>query len=185
MQFKYSIGNHKIGTDTLIFNMGPALTCPSRARGLCQVPAGRCYAMKAERQYPQVIPYRRAQTLYWARSSALKISADILEALKHHKRIRYTRVNESGDFRSKADIDKLISIAKLVPAIIFYVYTARKDLRFPSPRPSNLIINGSGFMLDNDFHYEAKDARFTCPGNCRACSLCKEKGGRVIKIAAH
>ena len=51
-------GNHKIGKDTLIFNMGPASLCPSKDRGLCQV-AHKCYALRDERRYHHVVPQYR------------------------------------------------------------------------------------------------------------------------------
>jgi hypothetical protein len=181
--FKYSIGNHKIGKDTLIFNMGPAIACPALNLRMCQVPPKKCYALKAERQYPQVLPFRRAQARYWLNNDADVIACDIISALTRHKKIKYIRVNESGDFYSQVDVNKLIKIA-LITGVMFYVYTARKDLDF-SDRPDNLIINGSGFMVDNNFCYEAKKARLVCPGNCRICNLCKRAGHKLIKVKAH
>ena len=62
--FYYTIGNKKIGNDTLIFNMGSATDCPSKKLGLCRH-CDKCYALKAERQYPQVRPFRDRQADYW------------------------------------------------------------------------------------------------------------------------
>jgi len=183
--FKYSIGNHKIGKDTLIFNMGPAQGCPSAARGLCQVPAGKCYALKAERCYPGCLPYRKAQAKYWRNSEALDIAADVLTAIKKHKAVKYIRVNEAGDFYDQNDVRKLCEVASRVPEAVFYVYTARKDLRWPGWQPGNLIANGSGFMLDNNFKYEAEKFDVVCPGDCRDCNVCKVPGKKTIKIEAH
>lgn len=183
--FNYTIGNKKLGKDTLIFNMGPASNCPSKALGLCQVPAGLCYALKAERLYPQCLPFRKAQARYWKRSCPEKIARDIREALKKHKAIKYIRVNESGDFYSQKDVEKLFFIAAWVPDVTFYIYTARRDLDFRQPRPGNLVINGSGFMVDNNFCYEAKNVRLTCPGDCRICNLCKRPSGNIIRIEKH
>ena len=59
-------GNNKLPKTTVIFNMGPAKECPANALGLCELgKTGKCYAMKAERLYPQVLPYRIRQKNYW------------------------------------------------------------------------------------------------------------------------
>jgi len=184
--FKYSIGNKKLGKDTLIFNMGPATTCPSRARGLCQVPAGKCYALKAERCYPACLPYREAQEMYWRTHSAGEIARDLIKVLDRKKAVKFVRVNESGDFRSLADVAKLFGLARLVPWVRFYVYTARRDfIQDLRTAPRNLVVNGSGFMVDNNFLYEAKEFDYKCPGDCRTCQHCKVKGQKTIRIAAH
>lgn len=200
MTFKYTIGNRKIGRDTLIFNMGPAKSCPSKKLGLCKIPAGKCYALKAERMYPQVLPYRRAQARYWKQRKTTYIIQDLLAALNKHKKIKYIRFNESGDFYDQNSVDKLVNIAQAVkifaPGIIIYGYTARKDLNF-SRRPANLVISGSGFGVDNCFKavkaYTQRDEFMPysvqlparCPGSCRTCKLCKIKSGRVIENLYH
>lgn len=181
----YSIGNHKLGRDTLIFNMGPASTCPSRKLGLCQIPENRCYALKSEFLYPQVLPYRKRQARYWKRNGPERIARDIRQALKRHKKIKYIRVNEAGDFYSQADIEKLVKISAFVPGVTFYCYTARRDLKFDIIRPDNLIISGSGFMVDNNFCLNADGAKYNCPGNCRACNLCKTNSHKLINIRLH
>ena len=58
-------GNHKLPKSIAIFNMGPAMECPSLNMGLCQAYVGDkcvCYAMKAEIQYCKTVPpYRTRQ----------------------------------------------------------------------------------------------------------------------------
>jgi hypothetical protein len=76
-----AIGNSKIPGDTAILNMGDALTCPSKKRGLCKVP-GDCYARKPERVYPKCLPSRRRAKKYWLSNSARTILSNILVALK-------------------------------------------------------------------------------------------------------
>jgi hypothetical protein len=184
-----SIGNLKIGKDTIIFNMGPATTCPSRNKGLCQVP-DRCYAMKSERMYKQVLPFRKRQEQYWKKTPVREIAAALKQHLnrKFKVKIKYVRFNESGDFYSQFDVWKLQALASLVPDVNFYGFTARKDLDF-SGSPDNLRINGSGFMLDNNFKAVPKDEvdnyDVKCGGNCRDCDLCKTESGKVIAVAYH
>lgn len=180
-------GNRKIGADTLIFNMGPANLCPSRDRGLCQV-ADKCYAIKAERQYHHVVPqFRFRQARFWLENDS-KTIANTIKAKKESVRrgsILYVRVNESGDFWSQECVDKLFEIANEVPELRFYTYTARRDLNFEG-RPDNLVINGSGFMVDNQFTaVNEVSGQFACVGDCRDCILCKEALNIEIEVGIH
>ncbi len=188
-----SNGNHKIGSDTLILNMTSATDCPSKVLGLCKL-GKKCYAMKAERQYPQILPYRRAQEEYWGHSTAEEIAKDLGAEIKKHKKtpIKFIRVSEAGDFRSQLDVEKLSKVADLVwsepNSAKFYVYTARKDLDFSKISP-NLVVNGSGFVVNNSFTAVPKKGiekySTICPGNCRGCDLCKSAAGLQIKVRIH
>lgn len=183
-----SKGNHKLGKDTLIFNMGPATDCPSRQAGFCKVP-DICYAMKAERMYKQSLPYRRRQAEYWKNSSAEKIAADLNSHLRRKFKVpvSYVRFNESGDFYGQEDVEKLKEVARRVPVTI-YGFTARSDLQFEG-LPDNLVINGSSFMVDNSFtavpESEVREGDVVCAGDCRNCDLCKNKNGNNIKVVYH
>jgi hypothetical protein len=146
MQIK--IGNLKIGRDTAIINMGSALLCPSDKLGLCKCSL-ICYAKKAERQYPAVLPYRNRQADYWINNTAEKISADINNYIKNKKGIKFIRFNESGDFYGQECVEKLKYIADHL-SLIVYTYTAREDLIFDN-LPGNLVINGSCFLISNEF----------------------------------
>lgn len=186
---KFSNGNMKIGRDTLILNMTSASECPSKVRGLCKIP-GICYAMKAERQYPNVRPFRDKQCADFTRQSAGDIAKDILDIAmrKRKNKIKYVRFSEAGDFRDQSDVDKLSDIAEALRpyGIRFYGYTARRDLNFDNIS-DNMIVNGSGFRVHNNFEAvpEAGPDDVICPGNCRTCDLCKNAGGRDIKVIYH
>jgi len=182
MQIKYSIGNLKIGKDTLILNITSATDCQSRALGLCKIK--HCYALQAEKQWPQVLPYRRAQALIWDKTSAADIAAQ-LNAVIIKKKLEYIRINESGDFKDQADVSKLFDIVRRLPVIV-YCYTARRDLSFKN-RPKNLIITGSSFMIDNNFSPYHKPGRSirNCAMNCRICNLCKTAGKNKILVPLH
>jgi hypothetical protein len=186
---EYSIGNSKIGKDTLIFNMTSATNCPSKKLGLCKHP-NKCYAMKAERMYKQVLPFRERQAHYWESNNVDTIFNDLLNALNKHKNVKYIRFSESGDFTTQADVDKLLTICFMLyrerPDIVVYGYTARKDLDFTG-RERNLVIQGSGFKIDNEFIAvgEYSEGSIQCKGSCASCSLCKEKGNRTIEVMYH
>lgn len=196
MQYKpFSIGNLKLGKDTIIFNITSAMECPSAKLGLCQVPAGKCYALKAERMYPSARGHRAFQTQYWDSHTPEEIAEDIRKIIsrKRKVKIKYFRLSESGDFRDQADVEKFFKIASLVPEIKFYAYTARKDLDF-SNAPDNCTINGTEFMAHNKIHIVPKKEfekmkeekkPFLCKKDCRICALCKSKRGIEIIFPLH
>jgi len=185
-----SIGNLKVGKDTLIMNITSATDCPSRQRGLCQVPPGACYALRAEKRFPAVRPYRNRQTDVWDQLTAEEIAEDIKVLAGRRRKIplKYLRMQESGDFRHHGDLVKMSRLADLLKGVVtVYTYTARRDL-FPARTSSNLVINGSGFMVDNNFKVVNKGQVQAGPrcrgikgGGCFGCKLCKTKGGKVIQ----
>ena len=215
-----SKGNSKIGKDTIIFNMTSARDCPSDKLGLCDM-SKICYAKKAEVQYPSTLKYRREQTLLWDDITAEQFANAIVEiSIKKKIALKYLRFSESGDIRNVQDIAKIVKIAhnlynahkadKYLGLINIYLYTKRIDLKealqLASSECSNLVINGSGFMLDNN--YTAADGyaidkkvvkilniknsiilpkkdTVLCNGDCSLCSLCKVKGNKNIIVIKH
>jgi hypothetical protein len=195
-----SKGNSKIGVnkDTLIMNITSAHDCPSRRLGYCQVPPGACYALRDENFYKGSLPYRRRQTKVWDALSAEEIASqikDIVMRRRNQKRgvpVKYLRMQESGDFRDASDVDKMSRLADLLKGVVtVYTDTARRDL-FPRPHSSNLVINGSGFMVDNNFKVVNADqlgSGYKCravyvpisKNPCYGCTLCKTKGGKTIQ----
>lgn len=200
-----SNGNRKIGNDTIIFNMNPASECPSEKLDLCKI-CKKCYAKKAERLYPQVLPFRMKQMYFWSTVTAenfadgikdiclgnkMKIAKSKIsnKAAKKIAKIKYLRFSESGDFATQADVDKLSKIADLLKGIVkVYTYTARIDLDF-SNISSNLTVNGSGKMISNNFYIVKSESekidKYVCPGNCKACSLCKTAKSINIAVLEH
>ena len=189
MEIKYSNGNRKIGRDTIIINMGSATDCASKRLGLCKVCA-RCYAVKAERQYPSCLPYRRLQAKIWSYTSAESIASQILGiAGVKSGRVKYLRFSESGDFRTQGDVDKMSTVAKLLAGkLIVWGYTARSDLDF-SRVSDNLVVNGSGFMLHNNFvavpKFTGNNLLCGGEGSCEECKLCKVRLHKTIEVEYH
>lgn len=210
-ELNYSIGNKKIGRDTIIFNMGSATHCASKKAGLCNID---CYAMKAERMYPQVLPYRNKQENYWLENKAGDIAMDLCEALAKHKKVRFVRINESGDLHSEKCLTKLIEIAEIVkqnfPKVVLYTYTHRSDLVNDETHTrltdTNLVINCSNFSRKGLNTFEAiaeikvhgmadiakvkKEilnfgADYACHGDCSACGYCKKSHGKKIGVPLH
>jgi hypothetical protein len=190
-------GNRKLPADTAIFNMGPAMDCPSEKLGLCQAinKDGKviCYALKAERLYPDVLPFRKRQAKFWKDVDPESFAADFLliNALKSRK---YTalRINEAGDFYGQDCIAKADRIAEILNhyGVAVYVYTARSDLNFSKVK--HMVVNGSGFRkpgVTNEFKYietradRPKDYAL-CPGNCRICDRC-QKHDKLTAVVKH
>lgn len=192
---EFSKGNHKLGKDTIILNITSATDCPARKLGLCTIPKGKCYALKAERKYrPKVLPYRRRQTKIWDKHIALQIAATIVEhSVRAKYKVKYLRFSEAGDFRNQADVGKMSRIAEYlkIANIGVYGYTSRKDLKYKN-LSTNLCLNGTGFNIDNMILVHTKSLtkakhfkRPTCKMNCRVCNLCKEKRHTIIYFPLH
>lgn len=205
----FSFGNLKISSNTAIFNMQPAFKCSSAKLGLCKL-SEVCYAKKAERQYLNVRKFRDSQESFWKKVTPEKfVSALINESKERKQKIKYLRFNEAGDFRNQKCVDKASKIAELLKEynIRAYIYTSRIDLDYSS-RSDNLIVTGSGFMIDNMYYVVNKheqnrkviavpDMKFKsfswivnekknkCVKNCRICNKCKVSNKNVILQTIH
>ena len=76
----FTIGNSKVGKDTIIFNLQPARFCPSMENGMCKIVKpidGRykiaCYAYQDERQYKASLQLRLRQMRFWDTHTAQEI----------------------------------------------------------------------------------------------------------------
>lgn len=173
-------GNRKLPRSTGIYNMCAAHDCPSLARGMCQVvnSGHKCYAMRDEAFYPGPLGYRRRQEKAWDACSAGEFAGAFLDLAARRRRVTASlRLNEAGDFRSQADVDKAAEVARILRLadIVVYTYTARHDLDYSRAAP--LVINGSGFMVHGEFRFiharvEKPAGYGICPGDCRKCSRC-------------
>lgn len=189
-------GNHKLGDDTAIFNMGTAIDCPSRRLGLCRTinQGVRCYAEKAEIQYKDhVINARLAQAAEWKSKSGPQLLEQISRRITaRRKDTRYLRYNESGDFYEQSDIDKLSFISEGLKeqGITTYGYTARSDLDF---RRARFLCKGSGFCKENLNgstivilkNQPIPEGYIECPGSCKRCNLCKINVPHNIAFRVH
>ena len=202
---KYSWGNLKVPKTTLIINMSSAEECPakdqcpfSKGSGV-EGKDGKCYALKAERQYPSVREARKTQTEYWKSHSNKEKEEDFASILAKHpgkaKSLKAVRFNESGDISSYEDIALLVNLATQHPNITFYAYTHNKkvmDTINIEDLPENLCINLSyrhdkpgfnTFCLDTD--YDEAEQVYDCNGNCTNCYLCLIPQAANIKLEIH
>jgi len=186
-------GNLKLPKTTAIFNMCPGTDCPSELLGLCTIGC-KCYAQRAERFRPNVLPFRKRQKRYWKKTSAERFVKDFkLATSRKRTRIRNLRLNEAGDFDAQEDVDKAEKIAKDLAAVRIqvYCYTARSDLDYT--KCEHLTVNTSGFIKQtavgttNIFFAvtEYSDMHPRCPGDCRKCNICAKKHGKTTEIKFH
>lgn len=190
---KVSFGNNKLPKSTMIFNLGTASNCPSKALGFCKV-CEKCYALKAERLYPHVLPYRQRQAEYWLNTDidTIKADFDYIISCKREKPLKL-RLNEAGDFYSQKCIDKAENLASFLFEkynIITYTYSARKDLDFTACK--FLLVKSSGYNNTNNgktmvvLKGQEKPADFIyCPGSCKKCSLCSSDKAVNIAFKVH
>ena len=187
-----SQGNHKVGKDTLIFNMTSASECPADKLGLCKI-SSKCYAKKAEIQYRSVLPYRRRQAKLWNNLTFVQIAQAIGEkALRSKKvKVKYFRFSEAGDFRSHSDVYKMQGVAKYLYDnydILTYGYTARTDLILPS-KLNYFVINLSDSVTSEHNNFKPVKAftgqNLECKGSCIKCKLCKVNHGKTIEVIVH
>ena len=153
-----SDGNSKLisnaATRFLIFSLPAVKTCPF-STAECRL---ACYALKAERLYPECNVSR-------ARNHAATMDADFVETMvslierimknsrnfKACKKVLF-RIHESGDFYSRAYLDKWLQIAAIVgrkyPQFVFAAYTKSIDFFFDGAAlradiPENFVVSAS------------------------------------------
>lgn len=173
-------GNAKLH-NTLVFNLPAGMsTCNRECPG--------CYAMKFQRLYPNVLPYRNRMLEASQQSDFVsRISADIASCRKPFK---YIRIHESGEFYSQQYIDKWYTIARSFAQYTFYTYTKRlKDFDFTriSSLPNFVLIDS---LMHGGLNYNRADkltsSVFTCPATTSKstrcgidCSYCMSKSAQT------
>lgn len=202
MKGLFVFGNRKLPSTTAIFNMGPAsngapggqfrMLCPEYHKGLCQLnkPETQCYAVKAERQYPNVRAHRTRQAEFWKRSSAEEFVAAF--NVSRRRTTKALRFNESGGIAGQSDIQKIANIARALPDLTVYLYTSRVDLWEAGAfdcLPPGVTVNGSGFMAHNAFRSRPAGnipkGAFVCGMDCRTCDVCSRRNGLDIFVELH
>ena len=168
-------GNLKLN-NTLVFNLPASQETCGR---ICR----NCYAIKAQRMYPNVLPYRNRMLLASQQPDFVQRISDDINSCR--KPFKYIRIHESGDFNSQSYIGKWTTIAKSFPQYIFYAYTKRlSEFDFTSFKalPNVVLINSLHF---NRINYGKPGTEppgaFVCPASksikCGIeCTWCQTKG---------
>jgi hypothetical protein len=189
-----SNGNIKIGHDTLIFNLGSAHDCIALKMGICKIGAKKCYAHKTEVFRPHTLPYRRRQLALWDQYSEYQFAEAVEDLVKRRRttstKIKFFRLNESGEFRDQADINKFTNLAILLSkqGIRSYTYTTRMDLDLSQLNKAAVVtLSGESDQGFNSFYPVAKFSgkNLECHADCRKCNLCKVWHGNIIEVIEH
>ena len=194
-KMEFSKGNKKLPASTYILNTGSATDCPSRALGLCQCPE-KCYAIKAEKQYPAVLPYRRRQRAAFSALSAAEIAEQLLTASARSRAggMQRFRFSEAGDFETQRDVDKMADLCEILTAagVKCYGYTAHTDLelsRLCAAASLNVSNDRGQWTAQGANRFKAVEKldrrRLICAGDCRKCALCFNKRGATIQVMMH
>lgn len=200
-----SWGNSKLGKDIsgayiANFSMTSAHECPSDFRNMCSI-SKKCYAKKLEIRWPNVRRYIKEQALYWKHRTSEEFANEFIACItSEHRVIKALRFNVHGDLKEVGDLLSINAIAEKLKKIkiVVYLYTKRKDLLMLNPswkdteQSSNLVINGSEFMYDNNFtivnsteDYIFDKVHKICQGDCSVCNLCMKKNNYIIQVLKH
>ncbi len=204
----YSIGNDKIGNDTLIFNCSSALLCPSALKGHCEV-CKCCYAVNNEVVYGMpfvrnLLSLKRLLTVSIDNliSNTIKLIATDNQKKdgKKAKEALFIRFNSNGDILD----DKMLSdINKFAKELIkdnsnslkvAYTYTHNKDLNigiatditFNLSYKTDLKVKKTVIAFKWNKKYLDNSKYVICNGKCFNCPYCKNKDDkRTIVFMAH
>ena len=141
-------GNKKLRNNDnvrfMIWNLPAQKTCPFATEHCKKY----CYAKKAERIYPNVLPSRERNFEKKKKRDFVFNMITTIETLLNRKAYKdekvYFRIHESGDFYSQVYFDKWLDIADYFQDnenIIFLAYT--KSINFIHDLPSNFIVRFS------------------------------------------
>ena len=206
----YSIGNSKIGNDTLVFNCCSSLLCPSALKGHCEV-CKSCYAVNDEVTYG--LPFVR-NLLSLKRLLTVSIDDLITNTIKFidtdnvkkngkkAKEALFIRFNSNGDI---LDNEMLSDINKFAKSLINdsrnnlkigYTYTHNKDLdisiadsitfnvSYKTDKPEPVKKTIVAFKFDKTYLDSSKYV--ICNGQCFNCPYCKNKDDkRTVVFMAH
>lgn len=204
----YSIGNSKIGNDTLVFNCSSALLCPSALKGHCEV-CKSCYAVNNEVVYGMpfvrnLLSLKRLLTVNIdiLITNTIKVIAtdNVKKDGKKAKEALFIRFNSNGDV---LDSKMLSNINKFAKSLIndcsnclkvAYSYTHNKDIdvsmatnitfniSYKTDKPTKKTV--VAFKFDKKYLDNSKYV--ICNGKCFNCPYCKNKDDkRTVVFMAH
>lgn len=204
----YSIGNDKIGNDTIIFNCSTALLCPSALKGHCEV-CKSCYAVNNEVIYGKpfvrnLLSLKRLLTVdikVLATNTIKMISTDNTKKDgKKAKEALFIRLNSNGDILDNKMLSDVNKFAKMLiedssnSLKVCYTYTHNKDLdisiansiTFNLSYKTDLKVKKTVVAFRWDKKYLDSSKYVICNGKCFNCPYCKNKDDkRTVVFMAH
>ena len=195
---RIAFGNKKVPETTAIANTTSWFLCPGRLDGFCELKEV-CYD-KCREVMGSVCKSRLNHDLWWRINDADTIAQFYIysiqaENIKREEgnKVNLFRFQEVGDFRKMSDLTKMIDVSNIIYdalGINSYTYTHNRNLPYNIVKRPHLTINGSGFMIDNQFtvvppseyeRYVEEHDCYECPQKCELCSsICSKKLGIEI-----
>lgn len=172
-------GNNKLAKHIMIFNL-PA------TQQVCGRICKGCYAIKAQKMYPNVMPSRQAKLDLSMDAMFEPTVLGSIDKLGH----KHVRIHESGDFYSQSYVRSWESIATKRPDVMFLAYTKRmNDFDFSGLRalPNVIVINSLfGKSLNYGPLTKAPANATICPayqkdvkGCGHDCNICYDLGNKA------
>ena len=176
-------------TDFIIWNLPAIFTCPFRTLHCVLA----CYATKAEKAYKQVLPARVRNYLISRRADFVDVMTDAILKIASNSKKKYivVRIHESGDFYSRAYVEKWLQIMKNCSGdkrIRFIAYTKSFPYFDGVELPKNFFLRASlwddtpeamrEIVARNGWHIYTAVDQFK-PGDtfsrcrCSDCASCK------------
>ena len=111
-------GNSKLHNSCLISTL-PTSICFGKGKQ-CK----GCYALKAEKLYPSVLPCRMR---HLKETQSITFVTDLVQEIIKSKKTK-VRIHESGDMYSQKYLDRWAAIAMALPNVRFYLFTKKEQL---------------------------------------------------------
>ena len=189
-------GNAKLPKTTAIINLGTWFNCSGRKEGYCDLHEV-CYAKSPEVRFKERTRDRLEQEIFWRSLKSRWIANTIIFKIKEYERktgikVTLIRWNEVGEMRNHKDFYKIVNCSKQIfneLSIKSYLYTHNNKLDYSHYYGDYLTINGSGFMVDNNYKVVKDKSKIdninyintkNCICDCTKCSLCSEKNSNII-----
>lgn len=191
-----TFGNAKLPKTTMIVNMGTWFNCPGRKEKFCNI-CEICYDKYPEVMYKSRTIGRLEQEIFWRACTAEEFATALINQIEIRNastrmyKVKQIRWCEVGELRNQEDLEKLIEVTNIIGEEVglkSYIYTHNKELSFNSKedRPY-LTINGSNFMVDNEYRVMPKEEiekynkpHFKCDCDCTVCNACAHNNEIVI-----
>ena len=203
-QFYIEKGNRKLPSTWYIANTGSGTECVADRLMLCDYGVnhgdGSCYCIKAERLYSDSLPCRRNNERNWDKITSHNFLAEFIYGLliaskqATKNKMNVLRFNESGDIKNEVSLMGMEYVAHHLKdiGVPTTVYTHRWDMKQFLLLSKDIVLNGSDFMLDNEFRVvdEFSGEHLKCCGDCGLCerigrAYCTRKMGEVIEVLKH
>jgi hypothetical protein len=117
---------------------------------ICGRQCPQCYAIKAQKLYPNVMSYRERKL---EESKSPDWVDDMILEILTSKNLKFVRVHESGEFYSQEYVNKWYEIAKICTSTIFYAYSKRlEEFDFETLKSlPNFVLHNS--LYENALNY--------------------------------